>query len=147
MGRLAHLHDINSPTARTLADQLSGVDHEMEELCETVEAMQRTLATIPTEKAPDINAIREAVCTEVAAVLEALTGLKRTIQAIPAPVIPKPAPVDLTPVLQAIRDIPAPVASPLAASLPEAPRPKEWTFDLEHDQYGNIVRVRATAGR
>ncbi len=161
MGRLQSLIDMETPSVKALAEQLTAsrgrdnewrdllanVDHEMEGVCETVESMQRTLATIPTEKAPDIGAIRGVVCTEVAAVLDSLSSLKRAIQAIPAPVIPKPTPVDLTPVLQAIRAIPAPVSSPLMPSSSSEPRPREWTFDLEHDQYGNIIRVRATAGR
>lgn len=165
MGKLAHLLEQDSPTTKTLADQLhssrqrdaewvamlANVDHEMEELCEQMEAIGKAADATSAATKAQMDA-QAAQITEIAAQVQALKAtittlvrsstseIKAAVGGIRMPAIPEQVQPDLTPVIQAMR-----MMNPSTPLMPTIKLPKDWVFEVDRGPNGFIYSVTAKA--
>lgn len=158
MGKLQHLMERDSSIhdlTKSLAQSRDGVDlwlRTLQEITQLMRDVSSRLESVEQEvselEIPDHHPMLEEMedaaerrmAAGVQSLLSSVADIKRAVQGIRMPEIPQPEKVDLSPILAAIRSMPAPTT---VVSGPE--RPREWEFEVERDRFGLIKCVTAKA--
>lgn len=161
MGKLAHLLDRDSPTAKNLAEQLqtsrardeewksmlAEVDTQLSGLHEHLDMVEKKAETDARESercmdkmAADIAALRKIV-TDL--ITRSTSDLKAAVGNIRMPVIPEQMKTDLTPILRILNAMQEREAMEEKNESEPAEKPEEWVFDIQRGPNGGITKVVA----